>query len=193
MTGHEFQNAWKEVEGKLRPISFETLNKFRLSSLALEFLNLSGLPDEAAPFLTFVGDTNTSNKYDCIDLLTNWFDFLPPEFSKYVVIGSDGCGDIIALNVEEDCIVEWLDHEDGFSSRFMNSTIQHLASSLVTYSMFVKAIKKENGEDAYANSNFSDTQYETLYDFLKSIDRRTVTEGFWELELSSLISIRNET
>ncbi len=191
MRAHDFKSAWTEFVGELRPISLATLNKFSLTSSTSEFLNQSGLPDEAAPFLSFVGE-NLKDKYDCIDLLTNWFDFLPSEYSKYIVIGSDGCGDILAVNTEQDCIVEWLDHEDGFSPRFMNTSILHLTSSLVAYGKFIKAIVKANGEDAYINSNFTDTQLEVLHDFLKSIDERSVNEGFWQAELGSLITTRDD-
>jgi len=191
MTTSEFKIAWAQYSGDLRPISIPTLEKFNLSPSTMEFLNLSGLPEDAAPFLSFVSDTDSKNKYDSIDFLTNWFDFLSPEYSKYIVIGSDGCGDIIALNTDEDCIVEWLDHEDGFSPRFMNTSVLHLANCLAIYNQFIGAIKKENGEDAYMDANFSKTQFETLYDLLKSIDGKSVTEGFWQTDLDALIAQRD--
>lgn len=189
MTAHEFKSAWAELMGELRPISSATLKRFNLNSSTAEFLNQAGLPDEAAPFLSFVGD-NVKDKYDGIDLLTNWFDFLPSAYSKYIVIGSDGCGDILALNTEQDCMVEWLDHEDGFAPRFMNSSILHLTSGLVAYGKFIQAIVQANGEDAYINSNFTDTQFDVLHDMLQDIDERCVQEGFWQAELGSLIATR---
>ena len=187
MTPHEFKTAWTKIEDNLRTISLATLEKFKLNQLTKFFFRISGLPKDADPLLSFVGDTNRKNKYDSINLLTKWFDFLPADRSKYIAIGSDGCGDIIALNTEENCVVEWLDHEDDFSARFMNSSIIHLALCLIAYSQFVAAIKKENGHEAYSEANFSDTQFETLHAMLQSIDERSVTEGFWHTDLESLL------
>mgnify|MGYP000909105551 CR=1 FL=1 len=192
MTAFEFKIAWSEYDGELRPISLETLLRFNLSNETREFLNTSGLPDEAAPFLSFVGDINLKNKYDSINILTNWFDFLPTEYSKYVVIGTDGSGDVIALNTEEGGVIEWLDHEDGFSSRFMNSSILHLASCLIAYNQFIKVIRKENGDDAYIEANFNDTQFENLYKSQKSTDEYSLNKGnFWQTDLDSLIAQRD--
>lgn len=186
MTIQELKSAWTEPVGELRPISAETLRPLPLTASAAEFLQQAGLPDEAAPSLSFVGDVHTAGANNCIDLLTNWFPFLAPSYSNYVVIGTDGSGDIIALNTAKDCIVEWLDHENDFSPRFMNSSILQLAHCLLAYARFVQTTIRENGEDAYIEARFTDTHLQVLYDQLKETDDRCVNEGFWYLELQSL-------
>lgn len=72
----------------------------------------------------------------------------------------------------------------------MNSSVIQLAYCLLAYGQFVKAIK--NGNEAYSDANFSDTQFETLHEMLQSIDERSVTEGFWQTDLESLLAQRNE-
>ncbi|MEO5562060.1 MAG: hypothetical protein ABIR18_01470, partial [Chitinophagaceae bacterium] len=99
MTHLDFQKSWTEFGDDLEPISAKTLDEFKLSKDAKEFLGTVGLPNSAAPFLGFVGDVDRE-KYKSISLLTSWFDFLDDDFEKYIAIGSDGSGDVIALNTD---------------------------------------------------------------------------------------------
>ena len=193
MTPAEFKSAWLQHNNNLCPVSLNTLDRFPLTASAKDFLHISGLPEDAAPFLSFFSDTTPEEKYSSISRLTDWFDFLPADFSHYVVIGADGGGNIIALNTDAECIVEWLDHEDNFEAEYMNASILQLAASLLAYQQFVKAVQKENGDDmgAYINGKFSDTSLEILEDMLYNIDERAVSEGFWYTELRSLLALRN--
>lgn len=190
MTDSEFRTAWLNKDDNLRYITLETLGDFNLDDTTKNFLFTSGLPAEAASFLSFVGDSHLS-KYESINLLTNWFDFLEDEYKKFIVIGSDGSGDIIAINSEDNYKVEWLDHEDYFSSRFMNTSLRHLAGCLLVYRNFIQKINIETNENAYIESNFTDSQYKTLLDNIKQIDENAVKEGFWKNELETLIANRN--
>lgn len=191
MTDSEFRTAWLNKDDNLRSITLETLGNFNLDDTTKDFLFTSGLPAEAAPFLSFVGDTHLS-KYDSINLLTNWFDFLEREkYKKFIVIGSDGSGDIIAINSEDKYKVEWLDHEDYFSTRFMNTSLRHLALCLLAYRNFIQKINIETGENTYIESNFTDTQYKSLLDSIKQIDENAVKGGFWKNELEILIANKN--
>ena len=120
MSPSEFQNAWTKSEQNLQPVSLQTLSHFELNKETVDFLSESGLPSDAAPLLSFVGDVHPKDKYSTISFLTEWFDFLEPaEYSRYVVIGSDGSGDVIDINTKNNDAIEWLDHEDYFSSRFI--------------------------------------------------------------------------
>lgn len=117
----EFKEIWTKNENNLSSIDSEKLINTALRKETIEFLTLSGLPEEASPFLTF--SKNIDDKYEGISSLTNQYNFLEPEYSRYIVIGSDGEGNPIAADTEKNDEIEWLDHEDYFSARFMNSSI----------------------------------------------------------------------
>ncbi len=193
MNPSEFKTVWTVSEQNLQPISLQTLVRFELDKETIDFLYESGLPNDAAPFLNFVGDIHPSDKYSTISLLTEWFDFLESEYSKYVIIGSDGNGDMIVINTKNHFIIEWLDHEDYFSSRFMNSSIGQLANCLLCYRDFIKTINAGKTVDESFDTEFTDGQFDILHDILKSIDQRTVQEGFWKEELELLLANREDT
>jgi hypothetical protein len=190
MNPSQFKTVWTISEQNLRPISLHTLNRFELDKETVEFLSQSGLPKDAAPFLSFVGDTHPNDKYSTICLLTEWFHFLEAEYRKYVVIGSDGNGDVIVINMANNFIIEWLDHEDYFSSTFMNCSINQLANCLLCYRDFVKATKAGKSVDECFGTEFTDVQFDTLHDILEEIDQRAVREGFWREELDLLLANR---
>ena len=187
MTDSEFHAEWIAKIDELRYISLKTLETFTLDPTTKNFLLNYGLPQRAAPFLSFEGDSDIS-KYESINLLTNWFDFLGEEYKKYIVIGSDGSGDVITINSLDNCKIEWLDHEDYFSSRFMNTSIKHLALCLLAYKNFVQQINIENGDGALIEGNFTDAQYKSIYNSLKLIDERAIEEGFWKNEMANLLA-----
>jgi hypothetical protein len=186
MNKEEYQNFWVESENSINRFADEKLHGYNLGPSTVKFLNDIGLPSYAAPFLSFVNDSE--DHYEGICRLTSQYDFLEEEYSGYIVVGSDGSGNPIVINTEENDQIEWLDHEDCFSSRFLNTTIQEFASCLLIYNKFVNLVIKENGEDAIFNSNFTDEQYDWLKVEMIKIDINAVLqEGFWNEELELLL------
>jgi len=192
MNPSEFEAAWTAAEQNLQPIPLQTLSRFELDKETVDFLSQSGLPSDAAPFLSFVGDIHPNDKYSAISFLTEWFGFLEPQYRKYVVIGSDGGGDVIAINTANNFVIEWLDHEDYFSSRFMNSSINQLANCLLCYRDFVKAMNAGKTLDECFDTEFTDGQFDALHDILEGIDQRAVRDGFWKDELDLLLTNRED-
>ncbi len=192
MTTEQFKTTWTSIEDNLSVLKRENLVDLNLSQSTIDFLTTCGLPNDAAPFLTFCSDTD--DIFEGINKLTNQYDFLEPEFDKYVVIGSSGNGDPIAINTENNDQVVLLDHEDNFSSIFFNSTILTLAECLVVYRDFILTIQKENGEDALMNSDFTDEQFEKLNYQLEAADDKALTEsGFWKDQLEMELVLRQDS
>jgi SUKH-4 immunity protein len=191
MTTEQFKNKWTSTGDKLSPIDKDKLVNLSLSNETIEFLNSTGLPDDAAPFLSFA--KNTTDIFDGVNKLTSQYDFLEQEFEKYIVIGSCGDGDPIVINTSNNDQIEWLDHEDYFSSRFFNSSIKTLANCLLVYRDFVLTVQKENGEDAFINAEFTDEQFSSLKEQLTLMDNRTTSEdGFWQAELDMELGMRDD-
>ncbi|HWI94430.1 MAG TPA: SUKH-4 family immunity protein [Flavisolibacter sp.] len=190
MTPQEFRGIWTKNGDILSPFSLQRLKDLKLLPSTSEFLVSAGLPPDAAPFLSFAQDKD--DIYFGINKLTDQYDFLDSEYEKYVVIGSCSDGDPIAINTGDNDQIEWLDHEDLFSSRFFNSSIMTLAGCLVAYRDFVLTVQMENGEDAVVNSDFSDNQFEKLQQALIAADDRAVKEGFWKEQLEIELALRQD-
>ncbi|MES2592137.1 MAG: SUKH-4 family immunity protein [Bacteroidota bacterium] len=186
MTPSEFKVIWTQDDNSLCPISIDRLNDLNLKQATIDFLTVAGLPDNVAPYLSFIKDTD--DKYFGINRLTKQYDFLESEYEKFVVIGSDGSGNPIAINTSMNDRIEWLDHEDLFSSRYLNNSINQLAEILIIYKNFITQILLENGEDAYMDANFSDSHFENLKQKIVNVDSiALIEEGFWKEELEMLL------
>ena len=191
MRPEQFRQTWTANEDNLSPIDRDSLIELNLKSSTVDFLTIAGLPFDAAPFLSFV--QNKADSYNTINRLTKHYDFLEAEYDKYIVIGSCSDGDVIAINTDDNDQIVWLDHEDYFSSRFFNSSINSLAECLVIYRNFVQTIQKDNGENAYMNTDFTDQQFETLKQKLSTADNRAMTEdGFWKSDLEMELAMRQD-
>ncbi|USD25793.1 SUKH-4 family immunity protein [Flagellimonas marinaquae] len=192
MTPEDFKQKWTSIEDNLNPISAERLRGLGLCCETIEFLVNSGLPDSASPFLSF--SENSEDLFDGVHKLNKVYDILEPEFEKYVVIGSCSDGDPIVVNTKQGDRIEFLDHEDYFSSRIFNSDISRLAKCLLAYRNFVDTILEENGEDAYLDSDFTDDQFEKLKDEIQLADSKAMENGaFWAIQLQMDLDLREET
>ncbi len=92
------------------------LEQLNISEEHINFLTEIGLPREAAPFLTFENE---------LKLLNEVYNLDGPEFQKKIVIGSDGAGDPICIELTNHRIYA-CGHEDDFEPRFMNSSVMEL-------------------------------------------------------------------
>ena len=109
------------------------------------------------------------------------------------MIGSCSDGDPIAVNVEQDDQIDWLDHDNYFEPGFFNSSIEALADCLVIYRQFIQDIQRENGEDAYLNGDFSDSKFESLKNkLLKADSNALVDNGFWKEQLDMDLAMRDD-
>lgn len=75
------------------------ISKFEFDKPTTDFLVLYGLPRDAAPFLSFAGDSD--ERYGGIAKLTERYDFLEQEFERYIAIGSNGNGDEIVIDTKD--------------------------------------------------------------------------------------------
>src|SRR5262245_1458177 len=105
ITADEFRAAFADDGLVLFPASV-------VSSLAIrpqdaEWLTLVGLPDSAAPFLSFGGNQEIN-----IPALTEFWGIA--DGSQYRVIGLNGSGDPIAIDAATSGEVVYLNHDDDF-------------------------------------------------------------------------------
>jgi hypothetical protein len=190
MTPQEFKKIWTEMGGSLSPLTSTRLHGLDLKPRTIELLTQAGLPRDAAPYLSFV--ENSEDEYEGISRLTDQYDFLEEEFKKWVVIGFCSDGDPIAINTESNDRIDWLDHDNYFEPGFFNSSIEALVDCLVIYREFVSIVQRENGEDAFMDADFTDIQFEAMKSKLLMADNDALTEnGFWKEQLEMDLAMRD--
>ena len=184
MTPEEFIEKWGNGE-KLNPVNYERLKSLNLSKETTDFLKIAGLPYSASPFLSFTKDTPTNG----IDTLSKVYG-LDNQYDKFIMIGSDGSGNPIVIDISKSENIVLLDHESEFCIiELINSSINNLGACLLYYRNFIQQIIAENGDDAFLEANFTDSQYNILRDQINS-NEQSLKYSFWHKELRNLIEDR---
>ena len=189
MTPEQFKAIWESVENEfVCPFSINELSGIGLKETTVHFLLSAGLPVDAAPFLDFA--KSGGSQYNRIEKLTDHYNHLNSDFGHYVYIGSDGGSNPIVINTDDGDRIELLDHEDDFSSLYINSSLDTFMQCLVAQRDFIKTIQTENGEDAAMDSNFTDDQLDVFKNALLSADAHSLMDDcFWkeqvEMELAN--------
>ncbi len=188
-----FRKNWPLVFSKRNSFSEKGLIPFRLPLSISQFLLEFGLPDSAAPCLSFVGNRQENEYgYGAICLLNERYDFLSDKYNTYIVIGSDGSGNPVVLDTTRDNLVEVLDHEDLFESAyFVNSSLPQMAACLLVYQQFINIANEENNFEG--PDNFTDSQYKKLKAALEEIDTVCIRSGLWHDELNLLLVYREDS
>ncbi|WP_276371801.1 SUKH-4 family immunity protein [Chryseolinea sp. H1M3-3] len=191
MTPKDFIHIWSSTGDKVRPISPASLSGLGLKPSTKEFLILSGLPDSAAPMLSFVD--NSTDTYNSIGRLRDRFDLSGNEFEKYIYIGSCSDGDPIVVNTAVDDQIEWLNHDKDFEPGFFNSSIEAFVECLVICRDFITRVNRENGDFAFIDGNFSDEQLEDFRRNLVKADKHALCDNsFWKEELEMYLAMRDQ-
>jgi len=185
MRPQEFTEKWGPDGDPCIVLSQERLQKVNLKASTAEFLAVAGLPQSAAPFLSFSEVNEASSPFGL--KLTAVFHHLGREYERFIVLGFDGSGNPIAIDTANDDQVVWLDHEENFRHAYMNSSIGALATFLLGYRDFVQDLLKAKGEDAFLNGEYGDHELVELRQQLELVDSRAFDSGtFWSQELGTM-------
>lgn len=191
MTPEEFRDIWTKQGDGLIAFPASRLVGLDLKPKTMRFLIQAGLPIDAAPFLSFAD--NSEDKYKGISRLTDQYDFLGEEFRKWIVIGSCSDGDPIAVNVQADDQIDWLDHDNYFEPGFFNTSIEAFAECLVVCRKFTTRVNNENGDFASIDGNFSDEQFDDFRRDLLKADKFALSDNsFWKEELEMYLAMRDK-
>jgi len=184
MTAQEYFVNWTQPGEEVSPISLYKLQNLHLQPSTISYLK-AGLPKDAAPYISFVKDSD--DLYERIAKLEDQYD-IDLELNKYVVIGSDGNGSPIAVNVQSNDTIEWLNHEAYFAPSYCNKSLECLLAFLIIYRDFVNDAINNKGENALFDANFTDEQYNFMKQRMLTVDNVAVNEqGFWKEELDRLM------
>lgn len=173
---NEFKERWNE---KIFPLVKYTNNKVDILSINKqdkEFLLAVGLPDSAAPFLSFVKEEKGALKK-----LKELYD-IQQRYGDYVYLGYNASGDLIVLN-EESGEVLCINHENS-EEQYVNKSIVQLAESLLEYASFVNHINQVRGDFAYLDRECAIEDIRDISNRLKCIDSEALKVGsFWSEEI----------
>ena len=185
MTPTEFKNKWlsQEDEG-WSTFPANKVEQSNLSEQTKDFLKI-GLPDSAAPYLSF--EPITSGNFQTI---YEYYDHegLGEETKNYWIIGSDGAGDPICIDAANNDKIILLDHEQDFVLLDnMNTNISELASSLLIFRNFIKRINKKFGPNGFGDSLFTEKELSELQQELKALHPEYYVNGsFWDTQIEEL-------
>jgi len=142
------------------------------------FLTRAGLPREAAPFLAF----GAVKKRFLLPVTEVW-PLASRRLGSYRVIGSTGNGDSICV-VEDAGAVVVLDHDREFRETFVNTSVIHLAESLLLFRAFVDGARRSCGNEAFLENRIPTALREQTYGRMLLADERIEDRSsFWHNQL----------
>ncbi|MEK7951059.1 SUKH-4 family immunity protein [Luteolibacter soli] len=135
MTPREFKTRFQKAQepapegvdldlGRFRDFPRERIEELKIDEASKALLREVGLPEEAAPFLSF-GDGPDK----VLKKLSSASSFLDREFDRYRLLGSNGSGDFVCID-ESDGSVIYLNHDSNMKRVFINSSVLQFAESL---------------------------------------------------------------
>jgi hypothetical protein len=173
-----FRTQWEAAGDKLNRFSDANLAGIPLGPSDRTFLLEAGLPDGAAPFLSF--EPPRTGALRTVAELWHLPSDLPPAF----VIGSNWSGDPIANGV--DGRVYSFNHDNDFMSNFIASSIAQLASLLLAYRDVVAYSQRVNGPDAILDNNIPADIRSWFREQVRQIDPAALElPSLWRAELES--------
>jgi hypothetical protein len=143
-----------------------------------------GLPGSAAPFFSF-GDDSERGLPTVREFLRGGRDV--PAGERYRVIGSNGCGDPVAIDVIESAAIVYLNHDNRFERVLINSSVRQLATCLVAFAKMIAAAQAANGKNAYIDGNVPTPIIHAFRDEIRRADAAALAPGaMWAQEIESL-------
>jgi hypothetical protein len=175
MEAAAFKAAWEMGDDRLCRFAPEGMASAPVPDETRAFLQVAGLPAEAAPFLSFEPG----------DLSWLQADDLVPDLASYLAIGSDGEGSPFV--VDGSGIVWLIDHEAPSRRSYVNSSVHLLAECLLAYREVVVETITIGGEDAFLDERVPEALIGSLAARIETADASALGAGtFWQGELNRL-------
>jgi hypothetical protein len=174
MTPDDFKQAWECGGEKLVTFPSEVVATLRIPEDQRTFLIQPGLPESAAPYLTFggkhyIGMPSAAELWKASNA-----------FKRYRVIGANGFGDPICVDEESEGVIVYLNHDDEMKRCFMNSNVGRLASTLLAFREVVQETQKRGGPDAYLDGQVPSDVVDRFIVQMDEIDPSAIKANtFW--------------
>lgn len=172
---------WQDLINDLTEVVLypaEAVLQLNIPEDAREFLTHTGLPDSAAPFLSF----SVPESGEPLPTVAEQSG-LGSEYAAYAVIGHSGSGDPIAIATDGSGTVVCFNHDNDFEKVFVNTSVRQFAESLKAYAEFVRKTRQLGGPDALAGGNIPPHLGDWITARLTEIDPPALQPGchwWWE-------------
>lgn len=177
----DFVDRWGKDDRTWIRFPMKALKSLSILEADKTFLSQAGLPVSAAPFLNFTAPDSGE-----LPTLAALWD-LAEAFAAYREIGSDGGGNSIALDENNNGEVVLIDHDNDFSRQLVNTSIPQLAESLLAYRKLVNDMSDECRDDTVLGGKPSPSACKALRNELTRIDPAAMQAGcFWHNEVEML-------
>lgn len=173
ITPEDFVAKWTKDEPRSALVRFESssVEGVGISEVDKRFLIDAGLPKSAAPFLAFDGPSAGS-----VPTVAGVYN-LSDEFSHYRVIGDDGGGNPICIDVSRNASIVILNHDDNFEPYLLNSSVPQLAESLLTYRDLMRQVVAIGGGRPFHDIQVPIRMQNWIKAEFERIDPATLEEG----------------
>ncbi|MCG2614730.1 hypothetical protein LZZ85_10580 [Terrimonas sp. NA20] len=180
---YQISQYWTDHEEELCKFDSLQLKDPRLLRSTIDFLINCGLPRNCAPGLSFETYNDvavpTSNTVFNIDI---------DGLDSYFMIGSNGCGDPVCVDLDHDNEIVYLNHDNYFDRIFINSSIHQLAECIIRYRNFYLSLDSRFENNIFAKRKFSDDEFYKVSGDFKTIDAKCLEEdACWKSELEYLV------
>ena len=180
LSSREFVARWGKEDTLVR-LSPRCLERLAILDEDKQFLSEAGLPEDAAPFLSF-----ELAELEVLPTVADEWD-LGRKFRRFRKLGSDGSGNPIAIDEDEQGEIVLLDHERRFARTLMNTSIRQLAMSLLAFRTTIEDAQSAFGAEAFPDGKISKAAWSDLRKVLTIINPAAMKPNhFWFSELQVL-------
>jgi hypothetical protein len=173
---------WAAQGEELHPFPMMSVTHPQLSEATRTYLVTVGLPEQAAPSLDFPIHPvmlQTPNQY---------FRIAWEGLDKYLVIGHNGSGDPVCIDLATGNEIVYLNHDNSFERIFINTTIEQFSHSLLLYKLFYASLINATDPNDFSIRKFTDGELNDLQTDLLHIDAKALDPAsFWKMELDALV------
>jgi hypothetical protein len=178
MEAADFSAAWKASGDRLCRYPADAISASSLPANTKHFLVSAGLPQDAAPFLSFAPGR------------LDWLKQIGDDADRFYPVGSDGSGNPIM--VDDNGFVWLVDHDTPSHRTLVNSSVPALAECLLAYRRLVAEAVAAGGEDAFLDGLIPADSIATFSTSINAIDSSAGDkDNFWGRELTVLLAEAN--
>lgn len=178
---YENWNLKDEIPNEWLVGNLFNLNKFEFKTNTKLFL-LKRLPSDAPLYISYSKE-NDSLWVDSISKL-----WLREGYDNYIQFGSDGAGNPICIDLNDDDSIWILDHDNNFEAIYINQKIDYYAKCLLVYKNFLCDIADKYGDDAWYDGLYKENDVLDLKQSFEQIDKSIfdVYQSYWRLTIDDL-------
>ena len=179
----QINRYWADTEEKLYTYKLSQLDNPKILNSTIIFLTKCGLPQSCAPGLSFQGYGDTTslspNQVFNIDI---------EELNDYIMIGSNGCGDPVCIDLNNENEIVYLNHDNYFERIYMNGSVLQLTECIIRYQEFHASLNPRFENKTFIKRKFSDEEFSRVCEEFKAIDNKCLLDNnCWKAELEYLL------